>query len=163
MISIEVSYLGSSGHRLPVLTDLSQCRPSANLFCATDTSFGRSMAIVYWATSAGNASSEQLIARYARHTSRGLNLHFEYTFGKTLSDAWESSLLPEAQIADCRACDKGPATFDTRNRAVGSLVWEIPYGRGWLASGWSLSAITTFTTGQPVLLYGAEPDQHPVP
>jgi hypothetical protein len=99
-------------------------------------------------------SSEQLIARYTRRTSRGLNLHVEYTLGKTLSDAWESSLLPRAQIADCRACDKGPATFDVRSRAVTSVVWEIPYGRGRVASGWSVSAITTFATGQPVLFTG---------
>ena len=59
-----------------------------------------------------------------------------------------------AQIADCRACDKGPATFDIRNRAVASLVWQIPYGHGRLASGWSLSAIATVGTGQPVLLTG---------
>jgi hypothetical protein len=64
--------------------------------------------VIYWATSAGNASSEQLIARYLRRTNRGLNVHFDYTFGKTLSNAWESSLSPRAQIADCRACDKGP-------------------------------------------------------
>jgi hypothetical protein len=110
--------------------------------------------VIYWATSAGNTSSEQLIARYSRRTNRGLNLHFEYTFAKTLSDAWESSLLPRAQIADCRACDKGPATFDVRSRAVVSLIWQLPYGRRRLTSGWFVSGITTFSTGQPVLLTG---------
>jgi hypothetical protein len=151
---LEVSYLGSSGHRLPVLTDLAQCRPTANLFCGAATKPWPNYGVVYWATSAGNTSSHQLIARYARRTNRGLNFHFEYTFGKTLSDAWESSLLPRAQISDCRACDKGPATFDVRSRAVASLSWEIPYGRGRLASGWSVTAITTLATGQPVLLTG---------
>jgi hypothetical protein len=139
---------------LPVLTDLSQCRPGPDLFCGATTKAWPTYDIVYWVTSAGNVSSEALIARYARRTNRGLNLHLEYTFGKTLSDAWESSLFPRAQIADCRACDKGPATFDVRNRAVGSVVWEVPYGRGRIASGWSVSAITTFATGQPVLLTG---------
>jgi hypothetical protein len=152
--SVEVSYLGSSSHRLPVLTDLSQCLPGPNLFCAAATRPWPNYSVIYWATSAGNASSEALIARYARRTNRGLNLRFEYTLGKTLSDTWESSLLPRAQIADCRACDKGPATFDVRNRAVGSVVWDIPYGRGRIASGWSISAITTFSTGQPVLFTG---------
>ena len=95
-----------------------------------------------------------MIARYARRTNRGLNLRFEYTYGKTLSDAWESSLFTRAQIADCRACDKGPATFDVRSRAVGSLVWEIPYGSGPVTGHWSVSVITTFATGQPVLLTG---------
>ena len=124
---------------------------------------GPSYGVIYWITSAGNTSYDAVIARYARRTDRGLNLHFEYTLGKTLSDAWESSLFTRAQIADCRACDKGPATFDVRSRAVGSLVWEVPYGRGRIASGWSISAITTFATGQPILLTGPNPDQHSVP
>jgi hypothetical protein len=152
--SLELSYLGSSSHRLPVLTDLSQCRPGPDLFCGASTKPWPIYSVIYWATSAGNASSQALIARYARRANHGLNLRFEYTLGKTLSDAWESSLLPRAQIADCRACDKGPATFDVRSRAVGSVVWEIPYGQTRVTRGWSLSAITTFSTGQPALLTG---------
>ena len=153
--SLDVSYLGSSAHRLPVLTDLSQCRPGPDLFCGAAAKPWPRYGVVYWGTSAGNASSEMLIARYARRTNGGLNLRFDYTFGKTLSDAWESSLTPpRAQIADCRVCDKGPATFDIRNRAVGSVLWDVPYGRGRLAGGWTLSAITTFAAGQPVLFTG---------
>src|SRR5439155_22929647 len=123
-----------------------------NRFCGAATKPWPNYGVLYWATSAGNASSEELIARYSRRTNHGLNLHFEYTFGKTLSDAWESSLLPRAQIADCRACDKGPATFAVRSRAAASVIWQIPFGRGRLASGWSVSAITTFASGQPILL-----------
>jgi hypothetical protein len=152
--SFEVAYLGSSAHRLPIITDLSQCRPTSNLFCGAATKPWPIYGAIYWMASSGNASSELLIARYARRTHRGLNLHFDYTFAKTLSDAWESSLISRQQIADCRACDKGPATFDVPNRAVGSAVWEVPYGSGRLASGWSLSAIATFATGQPILLTG---------
>ena len=152
--SVELSYLGSSAHRLPVLTDASQCRPGPSLFCSASTKPWPTYGVVYWATSAGNASSEALIARYSRRTNRGLNFHVEYMFGKTLSDAWESSLLPRTQIADCRACDKGPATFDVRSRVVGSLVWDVPYGRGPVFGGWSVTTIATFQTGQPVLLSG---------
>jgi len=51
-----------------------------------------------------------------------------------------------------------------RNRAVSSLVWNLPFGRsqrfgakmpGWAnmaAGGWLLSAITTFASGQPVIM-----------
>jgi hypothetical protein len=152
--SIEVSYLGSSGHRLAVITDLSQCRPTPDLLCGAATKPWPNYGVIYWFTSSGNASYDALIARYARRTNRGLNLHVQYTLGKALTDAWESSLFTRAQIADCRACDKGAATFDVRNRVVGSLVWEIPYGHGRLTNGWSLSAIATFATGQPVLLSG---------
>jgi hypothetical protein len=151
---LEAAYLGSSAHRLPVLTDLSQCHPRSDLFCGAATRPWPPYGLVYWTTSAGNASSAMLIARYGRRANRGLSLHFEYTLAKTLSDAWESSLLPRAQIADCRACDKGPATFDVRSRAAGSVVWEPSIGRGRLPAGWTISAITTFATGQPILFTG---------
>ena len=151
--SLELSYLGSSSHRLPVLTDLSQCRPGPDLYCSAATKPWPLYGVVYWATSAGNSSSAALVSRYSRRV-HGLDLHAEYTLGKTLSDAWESSLLPRAQIAACRACDKGPATFDVASRAVGSAVWEVPYGHTRVSKGWSVSAITTFATGQPVLLSG---------
>jgi hypothetical protein len=152
--SLEVSYVGSSAHRLPALTDLSQCRPGPDLFCSAATKPWPLYGLIYWVTSAGNASSHAMISRYSRRTDRGLNFRFEYTFGKTLSDAWESTLLPRSQIAACRACDKAPATFDVRSRAVGSLVWEVPYWRRRAFGSWSLSAITTFATGQPIPMSG---------
>ena len=151
---VEVSYMGSSAHRLLVLTDLSQCVPRSDLFCSSSAKPWPRYGVVYWGTSSGNTSSQMLITRFGRRTQRGLNFRFEYTLGKTLSDVWESSLLPRAQIAACRACDKGPATFDVRHRAVGSVVWEPPLGKSRLAAGWTLTAITTFSTGQPVLFTG---------
>jgi len=152
--SVELSYFGSSGHRLPVNNDISQCKPAPNLFCDPATKPWPRYSLIYYATSSGNSSYEAGIARYSHRMSHGLNLGFEYTLGKALTDAWESGLVPNTQITDCRRCDKGPATFDVRSRAVGSLVWEIPYGRGPIAGGWSITAITTFATGQPVLLTG---------
>jgi hypothetical protein len=156
--SVELSYLGSSGHRLPVINDLSQCLPTPNLSCDPATKPWPRYSLIYHATSSGNSSYEAAIVRYSHRVGRGLDLRFEYTYGKALTDAWESGLTQNAQITDCRRCDKGPATFDVRSRAVGSLVWEIPYGPGqrygWLAGGWSVTAITTFATGQPIMLTG---------
>jgi hypothetical protein len=152
--SVELSYLGSSSSRLPVNDDISQCRPASNLYCDPATKPWPRYPLIYFATSGGNASYEAGVIRYSHRASSGLNLRFEYTLGKTLTDAWESGLTAAAQITNCRRCDKGPATFDVRSRAVASLVWEIPYGRGPIAGGWSISAIATFATGQPILLSG---------
>ena len=152
--SIDVSYLGSSGHRLPVIDDLSQCRPALNLFCNAGTEPWPQYSLIYHATSSGNSSYQGGIVRYSHRVGSGLSVRFEYTISKALTDAWESGLIPNAQITDCRSCNKGPATFDVRSRGVGSLVWEIPYGRGAVRGGWSITAISTFATGQPVLLSG---------
>jgi len=110
-----------------------------------------------------------LIGKYEHRTQRGLNLRFEYTFAKALTDAWQSSQTPGNQIADCRTCDKGPAGFDVRHRAVTSVVWEIPFGHGRrfganisrpmdaISGGWTLTGIVTFASGQP--LYLTAPNQ----
>ena len=161
---LELSYLGSSGHQLLYYTDLSQCRPTADLFCSSAAKPWPRYDLMVWIDSSGNSSYEGLIAKYEHRIESGLNVRFEYTLAKALTDAWESSQTPGNQIADCRACDKGPATFDVRHRAVTSAVWEIPFGRGRrfggtiprlmdvAAGGWTLTGIITFATGQPIYL-----------
>jgi hypothetical protein len=162
--TVELSYLGSSAHHLLYYTDLSQCRPTSDLFCSPAAKPWPRYDLMVWFDSGGNASYDGLIARYEHRIERGLNLRFEYTLAKALTDAWQSSQTPGNQIAHCRACDKGPATFDVRHRAVTSAVWDLPFGRGRsfgrnvsrlmdvVAGGWTLTGIITFATGQPVYL-----------
>jgi len=163
---IELSYLGSSAHRLPNVIDLAQCRPSTNLLCDPATRPWPRYGLLLDADSAGNSSNEALIAKYEHRTDQGLNLRFEYTFAKALSDTWQAALSSSNQVTDCRRCSEGPTTFDVRHRAVASAVWELPFGRGnryggtmrrWtdtLAGRWTVTGITTFSTGQPVNLRG---------
>ena len=162
--SFELSYLGSSSHRLVNYTDMSQCRPGPDLYCNPATKPWPRYDLLLWIDSSGNASYEGLVAKYQHRMARGLNLQFAYTLAKALTDTWQSNLQPYTQIASCRSCGKGPATFDVRQRAVGSAVWEIPFGRGrrfganmprgvdLAAGGWSLTGIATFETGQPLYL-----------
>jgi hypothetical protein len=167
--SIELTYLGSSGHRLLYYTDISQCRPTAHLFCGADAKPWPRYDLLVWFDSSGNSSYEGLIAKYGHRMAGGLNLRFEYTLAKALTDAWQSSQTSGNQISDCRRCDKGPATFDVHQRAVASAVWQIPLGRGRryganlspvmhsVAGDWTLTTIVTFATGQP--LYLTAPNQ----
>jgi hypothetical protein len=149
--SIELDYLGSAAHRLPNLSDRSQCLPGPSLFCDPATRPYPRYGLLLYADSSGNSSYESVVARVEHRMAQGFDLRVEYAFSKALTDAWQSS-LSIAQITDCRSCSKGPATFDVRHRAVASLLWNLPFGRGALAGGWMLSAIVTFATGQPVPL-----------
>ena len=154
---VELSYLGSSAHRLPNIIDLGQCRPTASLFCDPGTRLWPRYSLIGYVDSPGNSSNHALISKYEHRMDQGLNVRFEYTFGKALSDTWQASNTTN-QIATCQRCSKGPTNFDVRHRAVASVVWELPFGRG--ASGWqrlpigawSATAITVFSTGQPVNL-----------
>lgn len=161
--TFELDYLGSSGHQLPYLSDPSQCRPAANLFCDPLTRPYPQYGLVLFADSSGNSSYQGLIAKYTHPLSSGLNLHIEYAFAKALTDSWQSSLNIN-QITNCRRCSKGPATFDVRQRVVNSVIWALPFGSGQrlganlpalgraAVGGWSLSAIATFSSGAPVIL-----------
>jgi hypothetical protein len=164
--SIELNYSGASGHKLLNVYDLAQCRPSANLFCDPATKPWPRYSTLLFVDSSGNSLYDDLLAKYEHRVTSGLDLRVEYSWGKALADGFQSGRTLYNQISDCRRCSKGPATFDVRHRAVGSLVWETPFGRGlrvarslprWadVALGkWTVTAITTFATGQPILLSG---------
>ncbi len=161
---IEIDYLGSSGHRLPNVYDDAQCRATSNLFCSPATRLWPRYGLIIYADSSGNSSYEGATAKYEHATTAGLNLRFEYSFSKALTDTYQSQLTAYNQISNCRSCSKGPTTANVRHRAVAGVVWELPVGHGrrfassrskWidlLAGGWTATAITTFATGQPVLL-----------
>jgi hypothetical protein len=164
--AIELDYLGASGHKLLNLYDLSQCRPLANLFCdPASKPWPRYSALLY-VDSSGNSSYEALLARYEHRVTSGMNLRVEYTLAKALADTFQSGQTVYDQISDCRRCSKGPATFDVHDRVVGSLVWEVPFGKGQRVAGdlpgwadaalskWTITAIATFATGQALLLSG---------
>jgi hypothetical protein len=161
---MELDYLGSSGHKLANVLDLSQCRPTPDLFCSPAARPWSRYGLLVYADSTGNSSYEAVVAKYGHRADLGFDLRFEYTFAKALADTYQSSVSIFNQISSCRSCSKSPATFDVRHRAVGSLIWDMPFGRGqrfgrkaprWvdLAIGeWTVTAITTFSTGQPVIL-----------
>src|SRR5581483_5201940 len=116
--------------------------------------------------SSGNSSYEAFLAKYQHRVASGLDLRFEYTLGKTLTDTFQSGQALYNQISDCRRCSKGPATFDVRDRAVSSLVRETPLGKGQRVGGgmpgwadvalgkWTITGIMTVATGQAMLLSG---------
>ena len=163
----ELFYTGSSSHRLPNIGDLSQCRPTAGLFCDPATRPWPRYGLVLQTNSDGNSSYEGITAKYRRRVEKGLDIGVEYSLAKVLSDSWQSAASGVySQITTCRSCAKGPATFDVRNRAVGSMVWELPFGRGrtygagmsraldLAAGGWALTGIVTFQNGQPIAFSG---------
>jgi Domain of unknown function (DUF4372) len=55
--SIELEYLGASGHQLVNVYDLDQCRPSANLFCDPATKPWPRYSALLYVDSTGNSSS----------------------------------------------------------------------------------------------------------
>jgi hypothetical protein len=156
---IEADYVGNSAHDQQNRYDANQCAVSANLFCNNNLKPYPRYGFILYSNNNGNMSYEALILKYQHQYSKGLTILANYTYSKTLSDAWETATSTVNQIASCRSCDKGPVSYDIPQQFVVSAIYEIPYGRGRafganmprladaFVGGWRLSDITTFSNG----------------
>ena len=93
-----------------------------------------------------------------RHTGNYSTFLFGYTFSKCMDDA--SELIEGINPFDPKA-STSLCAFDVKHNFVASYQTKLPFDRlfhtssGWknmLASGWSISGITTFASGLPVSL-----------
>jgi hypothetical protein len=164
---LEADYLGSSAHRVQNRYQANQCRTGPDLFCSASNVPYPRYASLLTSDFNSNTSYEALVTRYEHRAAAGLNLRFEYTFGKAMIDTgWEGG-GNQSQIATCRSCDKAPASFNVAHRAVFSTIYDLPFGRrrafgrnmsralDLAAGGWTVTAITSFATGTPVALSAA--------
>jgi hypothetical protein len=115
----------------------------------------------------GLSSYNALEIDLTKRFTHGLQLRGVYTFSKSLDDgtAVNTSVGTNApgfvMFPGNPKLDWGPSTYDVRNLAVINATYDLPigHGRAWLgnangvqekiASGWSLSAITTVQSGLP--------------
>ena len=93
-----------------------------------------------------------------------------YTWSKSIdtSSGWRGAGDPAAaNDATCHiACEKGPSAFDTRQRLVTSILYELPFGRGRrfgtnmnsvadaIVGGWQLGSVIVFQSGRPFSITG---------
>ena len=161
---VEVAYMGNSGHRQQNRYDFNQCVVGPDLACDRNTRPYLRYTSLLRADYNGNSSYNALAAKFQHRTSAGLNLRFEYTWAKGLTDSWEAGGSTNAQITNYRHLDKDHTSFDVRHRAVTSAIWDVPFGRGrrfgsgvsrpldLIAGGWTMTAIASFSTGVPFLV-----------
>ncbi|MEJ7608108.1 MAG: carboxypeptidase-like regulatory domain-containing protein [Bryobacteraceae bacterium] len=102
---IELTYMGASGHNQQHRFEGNQCRVGADLRCDPATRPYPRYSSLVTADFNGNSSYNALIARYHHQTQAGLDLRFEYTFGKALNDHFQGG-ANESQISTCRAATK---------------------------------------------------------
>ena len=106
-----------------------------------------------------------------RRFSAGLSFTANYTFGKSIDDASDSSpdvrvlttgtTLGQVYYGAPRSGDRAVSAFDIKHNFSSTFVWELPFGKkGWLLKdvhpvvdqvigGWSVSGIFRLMGGQP--------------
>ena len=111
-------------------------------------------------TSSGTSSSHQLQLTVDKRMSHGLQFRAAYTLSKSIDDSSgfraRSSTLTDPLNP---RLDRGLADFDATHRFVISPIWQIPLGShgnslvSKIAGGWTVSAITSFQTGNPFSIF----------
>lgn len=109
-----------------------------------------------------------------RRVSRGLTFTANYTYGKSLDDASDSSpdvrtlttpttLGQEVSYGVPRSRDRSYSTFDITHIFNSTAIWDIPFGHGrsfWrnapgavdaIIGGWTLSGVFRMQGGQPAV------------
>src|SRR5258708_3974126 len=118
----------------------------------------------------GRGNYNGLGVKLSQRFKSGLTTLISYTWSKALDDgsAIRGNTITNTTSADmypenprCRRCEYGPSAFNTPNRLVTSILYDLPLGKGksWLnhggilnqvVGGWQTSAILTAQSGRPL-------------
>jgi len=172
---LDVSYLGSSGHKLPLGVNINQALPPSAQCVATPSAAGCSVnarrpfqgfgsVTGGFIESAGNSNYHGLTARVERRFASGLSFLSSYTWSKAIDDgagiSTGSDSSGAAQNARDLRAERAVSDFDVSHRWVLSYVYDLPFGAGkrlapsnkiaeFLASGWQMTGILTMQGGRP--------------
>jgi hypothetical protein len=156
---LDVSYLGSNGEHLPLRFNINQPTPGPGVI-QTRRPYP-AWATVNYFQDIGVSSYNSLTLRLERRYANGLTFLSNLTYSKSLDlgNTASSGTSPQNPL-DLRA-EWGPSSFSVKVQYVGSVVYELPFGkkRRWLTSaptwldvlagGWEATGIISLQTGGP--------------
>jgi hypothetical protein len=109
----------------------------------------------------GHSTFHSGTVKLERRMSNGLFFSTFYTFSKAInSQDTDNAGTGVAPITN-RSLEKGRAGYDRNHRYIGTINWELPFGKGkrwqpgnkvfnWIVSGMELSWIQTIESGNPL-------------
>lgn len=171
----DISYLGSTGHKLPLGININQAfLPSAQCI-ATPAAAGCSVNARRpfqgfgsitggFVSSAGNSNYHGLTLRIERRFTNGLSFLSSYAWSKSIDNGSGISTGSDSSggaqdVRNLRA-ERAASDYDVRHRYVLSYVYDLPFGKGKrfapgssvvdaFVSGWQMTGILTMQTGRP--------------
>ena len=166
--SMSASYVGTIGHKLPIMNEFNYPVYTAGATTATlnarrPYNQGGTLGSIALLQSGLNSAYHSLQMTADKRFSKNFTYRGYYVFAKTL-DTLDSEFgqIPGAvsgngpQNYNKLYLERGRPGQDRRHNFVSSFVWEIDYLHGanailrGVANGWSLSGIVSFTSGAPL-------------
>ena len=166
---LDVSYVGSEGHKLPVGVNINQALPGPGMINDRRPFPDYGNITGGYISSIGNSNYHALQARAERRLPKGLSFVSSYTWSKAIdgnpgiSTSSDSSNVFGQDARNLQA-ERSASDYDTRHRCVFSYVYDLPFGSGGryspsnrfagaLVGGWQLTGILTLQTGRPFTAY----------
>jgi Carboxypeptidase regulatory-like domain/TonB dependent receptor len=161
---LDVSYLGSSGHKLPLGVNINQAFPGPGSVASRRPFQGFGNITGGFIVSAGNSIYHGMTVRIERRFNNGLSFLSSYSWSKSIDDGSGISTTSDSSVAAQNArnlrAERAASDFDVAHRWVLSYVYDLPFGKGkrisasnrfadLLVSGWQLTGILTMQTGRP--------------
>ncbi|HUQ94366.1 MAG TPA: carboxypeptidase regulatory-like domain-containing protein [Bryobacteraceae bacterium] len=153
---VEISYTGSISVHLDGARTFNSARPGAGAFGPRRPL--PNQPVVTSVDHGYRSSYHGFTTKVRRDFSQGLTFLGHYTWSKALDTA-SSQTGYIAQDHNCADCNKGLSGFNVAHRVIGSVVYELPVGRGrkhlssaprgvdFLLGGWTVSFIQTLQSG----------------
>ncbi len=161
---LDVSYLGSSGHKLPLGININQSPPGLGSVASRRPYQGFGSITGGYILSGGNSNYHGLTVRVERRFNAGLSFLSSYAWSKSIDNGSGISTGSDANggvqnVRNWRA-ERAASAFDVSHRWVLSYVWDLPFGKGkriapdnkaldLLVGGWQMTGIYTLQSGRP--------------
>jgi len=167
-MTLQVSYVGSQGHKLLRFRDLNQptlamiqaYNYNENGCCTPGALLGDGGGGIYYnyEEASGNSTYNSLQASYRIDNWHGFTSTLNYTWSHSIDDSSDGEdYVPNAAQPDNsqapNSANRGNSNFDVRNRLAWNFVYEIPNDPSssmkLLRNGWGFSGTVTIQAGQP--------------
>jgi hypothetical protein len=159
--AVTAGYFGSKGTHLRISRNLNQqfltsalvaARPFPALSLTSPIAPGVPLQNITFREGTTNSSYNALWITATKRLSRGFQFNASYTFSKSLDVNSQSGQGVTVQDSNNLQGDRGLSDFDARHRFVISGLYELPFHKNELVSGWQLSTIVQSQSGNPVTL-----------
>ncbi len=168
---LDLTYLGSEGHKLPVGWNINQAFPGPGSVSSRRPFPAFANLVGGYISSIGNSNFHGLSARVERRLSQGLSLLSTFMWSKSIDDNYGVSAAADgsalfAQDARNLRAERSLSDYDVRLRWVLSAVYDLP-GKQLQNSaakavlrGWQLTGILTLQSGRPFTVFSGRDESN---
>jgi hypothetical protein len=161
-----LGYAGSRGIHLWRSNDVNIAEPEVRadgslFFRAGAPRRNTAFSTIELKSSDGNSWYNAMIFEVRKQWNRGFSFQSSYTFARNLDTTQASTFFSDATNGTTSAMpefpgfnyNKGLSDYHAKHNWVMSGTWQIPFGKGLLASGWQISAISQMRSGNPLTAF----------